>query len=144
MLAANAALDDPARRPACPALCSAHRHQESTMSTNGSAFTFATAAAAATLFAAAAGASAQPTEEAAMGRDLARHWCAGCHQVEAGDPLNEVAPSFSSIANDPSRTPDYLWAWLSTAHPMMPDFNLTYREIRSVIAFLESLRKEPQ
>ena len=86
---------------------------------------------------------AQPTDVEA-GRDLARHWCAGCHQVEAGGALNEVAPSFLSIANDPTRTPDYLWAWLSTSHPLMPDFNLTYLEIRSLIAYLESLREAPE
>lgn len=82
---------------------------------------------------------AQPSD-ADAGRDLAQQWCAGCHQVEAGGALNDVAPSFQSIASDPDRTPQYLWAWLSTEHPLMPDFNLTYQEIRSIIAYLESLR----
>jgi mono/diheme cytochrome c family protein len=86
---------------------------------------------------------AQPVDAEAGGK-LARQWCAGCHQVEAGGALNEVAPSFVSIANDPSRTPEFLWAWLSTEHPLMPNFNLTYLEIRSIIAYLESLRTEPQ
>jgi hypothetical protein len=48
--------------------------------------------------------------------------------------MNEVAPAFASIAADSARTPDHLWAWLSTAHPQMPDFDLSYQQIRAVIA----------
>lgn len=87
-----------------------------------------------------AGALAQ-TPDAAQGHALARQWCAGCHQVEPGGAMNEVAPSFLTVANDPNRTPERLRSWLFSPHPDMPDFNLTYQEIRAIIAYLESLQK---
>jgi mono/diheme cytochrome c family protein len=76
-----------------------------------------------------------------QGRELATQWCAGCHQVSPQDTMNEVAPPFTAIAADPARTPDRLRSWLFTPHPAMPDFNLTYREIKAIISYLESLRE---
>lgn len=78
--------------------------------------------------------------DVALGRDMAHQWCAGCHQVEASDPMNELAPAFADIANDPERTPERLQIWLTSEHPQMPDFNLGDREVAALIAYLESLR----
>ena len=76
-----------------------------------------------------------------QGHALARQWCAGCHQVEAGGAMNEVAPSFLAIAGSPNVTPERLRDWLFSPHPNMPDFNLTWNEVKSIIAYLESLKK---
>jgi mono/diheme cytochrome c family protein len=86
------------------------------------------------------GARAQ-SPDVAQGHALAKQWCAACHQVEAGGAMNEIAPSFLTVANDPARTPEHLRTWLFSPHPDMPDFNLSYREIKSITAYLESLRK---
>jgi mono/diheme cytochrome c family protein len=76
-----------------------------------------------------------------QGRALAEQWCSGCHQVSPEDPMNEVAPPFDGIAADPAATPDRFRTWLFSPHPAMPDFNLTYSEIKAIISYLESLKK---
>ena len=73
------------------------------------------------------------------GRRMAEVWCSSCHIVD-GHGTSDVAPGFKQIANDSSKTPDRLRAWLSNPHPPMPDFNLSRPEIDDIIAFLESLR----
>ncbi|MBX6322450.1 MAG: cytochrome c [Rhodospirillaceae bacterium] len=75
------------------------------------------------------------------GRALARQWCSSCHQVEPGGVMTDAAPSFASLANDPDLTPERLRGWLFDPHPPMPDFNLTYHEIRAIEAYLESLKQ---
>ena len=79
--------------------------------------------------------------DAVAGGRLAQEWCSGCHLVD-GVGSSDVVPGFRQIANDPSKTRDRLRAWLSSPHPMMPDFNLSRPEIDNIIAYLESLRNE--
>lgn len=74
------------------------------------------------------------------GRRMAEVWCSGCHIID-GDGTSDVAPGFRQVANDPSKTPDKLRAWLSNPHPPMPNFNLSRPEIDNIIAYLESLRE---
>ena len=80
-------------------------------------------------------AAAQGREE---GQRLAVQWCAGCHDV-AGSTTSDMAPGFRQVANDPEISPERLRAWLSSPHPVMPDFGLSRLEIESLVAYLESL-----
>ena len=50
-----------------------------------------------------------------------------------------MAPGFRQVANDPEISPERLRAWLSSPHPVMPDFGLSRLEIESLVAYLESL-----
>jgi mono/diheme cytochrome c family protein len=54
------------------------------------------------------------------GRELARHWCAGCHLVEPGGQGTDTAAPFAAMAKDPAYGPERLRAWLSEPHPPMP------------------------
>ena len=87
------------------------------------------------LFSSAAGA-ADPAE----GRGLAQQWCSSCHAVAPGKAGNEQAPSFESIVRDRDRSPEWLSAWLSTPHELMPDLSLSRQEIAALIAYLDTLR----
>jgi mono/diheme cytochrome c family protein len=78
--------------------------------------------------------------DAAQGRALVKRWCAGCHQVEAGQPASDAAPSLLAVAKDAKVTPERLRSWLLTPHPAMPDFNLSQGEIDAIIAHLDTLR----
>jgi mono/diheme cytochrome c family protein len=95
------------------------------------------AVAAMALDAAAAAAEGDP----ARGLALARSWCASCHQVEAGGPATDTAPSFRAVANDPAKTEGGLRAWLADPHSPMPNLNLSRQEIDDIIAYLASLRR---
>ncbi len=75
------------------------------------------------------------------GRRMAEVWCSGCHIID-GDGTSDVAPGFKQVANDPTKTPGRLRAWLANPHPPMPNFNLSRTEIDDIIAYLESLRDE--
>ena len=87
------------------------------------------------LFSSAAGA-ADPAE----GRGLAQQWCSSCHSIAPGEAGNEQAPSFESIVRDRDRSPEWLSAWLSTPHELMPDLSLSRQEIAALVAYLETLR----
>lgn len=76
----------------------------------------------------------------AQGRLLANQWCTSCHVVEPGGPGVEVGPTFESVANDPTVSPDGLRGWLAAPHPPMPDLNLSRLEIESIVSYIESLR----
>lgn len=73
------------------------------------------------------------------GRRMAEVWCSGCHIID-GDGTSDVAPGFKQVANDPSKTPGRLRAWLANPHPPMPNFNLSRPEIDDIVAYLESLK----
>jgi mono/diheme cytochrome c family protein len=96
------------------------------------------------LFALVAPALAQEQDgfpNAARGQALARRWCAACHLVQLRlttiDP-----PTFSAIANDPGKTPDYLRNFFVSPHKDMPPIQLTPPQIEDLIAYLATLRKQ--
>ncbi len=78
---------------------------------------------------------------AAQGQALARRWCAACHLVQlrltAIDP-----PTFTAIANDPSKTPEYLRTFLVSPHKDMPPIQLAPAQIEDLIAYLGTLKKQ--
>jgi mono/diheme cytochrome c family protein len=78
--------------------------------------------------------------EAEAGHQLARLWCASCHQVEPGGGTSDLAPGFQMIADDPARTPERLRTWLNDPHPPMPKLPLSRQEIDAILAYLDSLR----
>jgi hypothetical protein len=55
--------------------------------------------------------------EAEAGHQLARMWCASCHQIEPDGATSDAAPGFQMIADDPERTPERLRAWLTDPPP---------------------------
>jgi mono/diheme cytochrome c family protein len=77
----------------------------------------------------------------ARGQALARRWCAACHLVQlrltAIDP-----PTFTAIANDPSKTPEYLRNFFVSPHKDMPPIQLTSPQIEDAIAYLQTLKKQ--
>jgi mono/diheme cytochrome c family protein len=76
--------------------------------------------------------------DAEAGRRLAERWCSACHSVEQRTGVDQ-APTFEAIARDPSRSSDWVRAWLMTPHPTMPDMTLSRSEIDAIIAYLQSL-----
>ena len=81
------------------------------------------------------------TPNATRGQALARRWCAACHLVQLRlttiDP-----PTFTAIANDPSKTPDYLRTFFVSPHKDMPPIQLTSQQIEDLIAYLGSLKRQ--
>jgi mono/diheme cytochrome c family protein len=80
--------------------------------------------------------------DAANGERIASRWCHSCH-LATGRQQNgsDLAPPFSSIANDATLTPEGLRAALSGRHPRMPDFSLAREQIDDLSAYLRTLRK---
>ena len=76
------------------------------------------------------------------GHRLATVWCSGCHQVEqrAQATASDAIPSFRAVAAMPSTTSTSIRAFLSTTHTVMPNFELTNRQIDDVGAYILSLR----
>jgi mono/diheme cytochrome c family protein len=101
----------------------------------------------------AAQAQAATATEIQDGKTLALHTCAACHTVSADQAppptLQPQAPSFLSIANDPTVTQPLLIEFLQIKHvslktpPDMPAMLLTQREAASAAAYIMSLRKAP-
>lgn len=86
--------------------------------------------------------AAQTAGDVATGRQIVQQWCTNCHSVTAV-ATSDVAPSFPSIAEDRAKTEDYLRKWLLRPHPPMPDFGLAREDIDHIIAFIETLRAQP-
>lgn len=87
--------------------------------------------------------SAARAQNVEAGKHIAQTWCSGCHRIAAEGQKtgSDVAPSFSSIAQDKSTTSISLAAFLSTPHPHMPNYVLSLTETRDVSAYILSLRK---
>lgn len=80
--------------------------------------------------------------EVEEGRDIAKRWCAECHQVAPDANATDVAPGFPAIAKDPAYTDARLRGWLSDPHPPMPKLQLSRREIDALVAYVRSLETE--
>ena len=83
-----------------------------------------------------------PFGSVAVGGNLVRQRCAGCHAVERTDdsPM-KAAPPFRQMGRTyPVRDlQEALAEGLVTAHPAMPPIELEASEVASVIAYLESV-----
>jgi len=79
--------------------------------------------------------------DAQAGRRIALRWCDGCHGSAEANRASDGAPSLLAIAQDKSKTPEHLRAWLTAPHPPMPNLNLSRSEIDDIMAYLESLSR---
>jgi mono/diheme cytochrome c family protein len=83
---------------------------------------------------------------AARGRELAVRLCSRCHLVDGAD--NAAVPAgigtFRGIANSPGQSAERISNVLILPHLPMPDNQLTRDEIQSILAYLETLRTNPQ
>ncbi|HYD27904.1 c-type cytochrome [Brevundimonas sp.] len=83
-----------------------------------------------------------PFGSVALGGNLVRLRCAGCHAVErTGDSPMKAAPPFREMGRTyPVRDlQEALAEGLVTAHPAMPQIELEASEVADVIAYLESV-----
>ncbi|HYC69386.1 c-type cytochrome [Brevundimonas sp.] len=83
-----------------------------------------------------------PFGSVALGGNLVRLRCAGCHAVErTGDSPLKAAPPFREMGRTyPVRDlQEALAEGLVTAHPAMPQIELEPGEVADVIAYLESV-----
>lgn len=76
------------------------------------------------------------------GQELAQEWCQSCHATADQGPGVDVAPSWSSIANDPQKTDDYLRAWLSMPQGQMEHIALTSLQIKDLLAYIRTLKQK--
>ncbi|MFM1817075.1 MAG: hypothetical protein RLZ98_3770 [Pseudomonadota bacterium] len=82
-----------------------------------------------------------PDGDAKAGLEFARTGCAECHMVEPGGNPGKAA-SFKQIAETPGMTGLALSVWLRSPHREMPHISLSNNEIRNVVAYITSLRKQ--
>ncbi len=76
-----------------------------------------------------------------VGKNLAVQLCATCHLVTEDQKSASIdVPTFSSIAAKYGQDIDYLAGFLADPHPPMPNFSLTRREIRDLLAYIKSLK----
>jgi mono/diheme cytochrome c family protein len=96
------------------------------------------------LLAAPVTAFSQEIGDAELGHQYAEEVCSPCHAVNAHqiDSPVEQAPPFQIVADTPGMTANALTAWLQTSHPTMPNIILTDEEMRNVIAYILSLKRE--
>jgi len=80
--------------------------------------------------------------DANAGLVLARQLCSECHAVERGPGRspNPASPPFETIANVPGMTPIALSAALQSPHRSMPNVMLDSNQLRSIVAYVLSLR----
>jgi mono/diheme cytochrome c family protein len=85
---------------------------------------------------------AQDVSERLKGASFAQQICAECHAVEAGQPRspNGQAPTFETVAKTPGMTAIALTAILRTSHRTMPNIILADDDLRSVIAYIITLK----
>lgn len=78
------------------------------------------------------------------GRKLAERYCARCHAVgETGTSPFRSAPPFRSFAKSwPLESiEESLAEGITVGHPAMPEFELTPRQIRDFIGYLETIQR---
>ena len=91
-----------------------------------------------------ADAQAQTLGDSRAGLRIVRAQCAECHRIanERGSLRNAAAPSFKQVADTPGMTSTALTAALRTSHRTMPNVIIPNAEIRDVVAYILSLRRE--
>jgi mono/diheme cytochrome c family protein len=82
-------------------------------------------------------------DDASAGLVLARQLCSECHAVERGPARspNPASPPFETIANVPGMTAMALSAALQSPHRSMPNVMLDSNQLRSIVAYVLSLRR---
>jgi cytochrome c len=89
--------------------------------------------------------SPMPAPTPSDGMAISEKLCASCHAIDPGAAVVPRAdvPTFRAIANGPKATPERLVAAIILPHPEMPGIALTRSELRAVVTYIMSLRKEP-
>ncbi|MGI9419348.1 MAG: c-type cytochrome [Geminicoccaceae bacterium] len=78
--------------------------------------------------------------DAVAGKEAAREWCAGCHDVEPGGQLKQDPPAFTAIAN--FRSPEYIHANITFPHQRMPDVvHVLGLNVDDLVAYILSLEE---
>lgn len=82
-------------------------------------------------------------DDANAGLMLARRLCSECHAVERGPARspNPASPPFETIANVPGMTAMAFSAALQSPHRSMPNVMLDSNQLRSIVAYVLSLRQ---
>jgi cytochrome c len=88
--------------------------------------------------------AAEPS--ATRGRELAVRLCSSCHVVSgaATPAVPEGIATFRGIANSPGQSAERISNVLILPHLPMPDNQLTRDEIQDILAYLETLRTNPE
>ncbi len=85
-------------------------------------------------------ATAQAEGDPLAGKQLARKWCASCHNVEAGGQKKQDPPSFTAIAA--FRSPDYIHANILFPHGHMPEIaQILGLNVDDLVAYITSLEQ---
>ncbi len=84
--------------------------------------------------------TAQAEGDPLIGKELAREWCASCHDVEAGGLARQDPPSFAAIAT--FRSPEYIHANITFPHARMPDVaQILGLNVDDLVAYITSLEQ---
>ena len=77
------------------------------------------------------------------GGAYAEQVCAACHAVLPNEQISPLAeaPTFQSVADTRGMTEMALTVWLQSSHPTMPNIVLKQDDLRNVVAYIRSLKK---
>ena len=77
------------------------------------------------------------------GHELAARLCVNCHVIgtETSGPVRADVPTFPMIGNRPGVTAEHLAGKIIIPHPAMPGVPLTSAEIRDIVAYIMSLKR---
>ena len=77
------------------------------------------------------------------GHELAARLCTNCHIIdrETSGTMRADVPSFPVIANRAGATAEHLAGRIIVPHPAMPGVPLTTGEIRDVVAYILTLKR---
>ena len=85
--------------------------------------------------------AAQARSDPQMGRTIAQQWCASCHQIGTGATEGkDVAPTFSSVANDHGKDLTWVATYLLDPHLPMMGIDLSRQQIDDVVAYIGTLQ----
>jgi mono/diheme cytochrome c family protein len=79
------------------------------------------------------------------GHELATRLCTNCHVVDRqpSSTMRADVPTFAAIADRPGSTAEHLAGRIIVPHPAMPGVPLTAAEIRDIVAYIVSLKRNP-
>jgi mono/diheme cytochrome c family protein len=84
--------------------------------------------------------AAKPVGDARRGEALTQRWCASCHQA-GGAVGTDAAPTFTWIAGQAKKDPDFIRAFLNHPDAPMPPIDLDQAEIADIVAYFDDLSK---
>lgn len=88
--------------------------------------------------------AAAHAQDAQRGRALAERWCTACHVVSDSMPGGTLGPAFGAMRTLRGRSTAQLTGWIAAPHGPMPDFNLSGREIRDLVAYIDALAAQAE